>query len=194
MRAIYLFPALLGACLILLGSSVSLQAQDEPTSPGSTDAPIDPIDGQPPQGPNNPAPEELCGIETDKIECKWPYDFTNTQLTNLKCKLRGRCVLNALTGKHDCNDIDDPFPLVEYEGTTTLIKDIKQIVEAPNAPEKKLYEKTEKVCYKIYDCESECERKTYGWYCKRKSDPKDKKTYFEYKWKGDCPPIPNQNP
>ncbi len=44
MRAIYLFPALLGACLVLLGSSVSLQSQDGATPPDSTDAPIDPIE------------------------------------------------------------------------------------------------------------------------------------------------------
>jgi hypothetical protein len=37
--------------------------------------------------------------------------------------------------------------------------------------------------------------------CKRKKDPRDKKTYFEYKWKGPCPwkksdenPGPNPNP
>lgn len=73
MRAIYLFPALLGACLVLLGSSVSLQSQDDPTPPNSTDAPIDPIDGQPPQGPNNPPqpPPQICGIEAkDPFECK----------------------------------------------------------------------------------------------------------------------------
>lgn len=205
MRAIYLFPALLGACLVLLGSSVSLQAQDDPTPPNSTDAPIDPIDGQPPQGPNNPPqppanpPAEICGIETDKIECKWPYDLPprfdhTTVLRNQKCKIRGRCVRNRFTGNYDCKDIDDQFILDEYEGTTTLIKDIKQIVEAPNAPEKKLYEKTEKVCYAVYECETECVKQgTYQ--CKRKRDPKDKKTYFEYKFKGDCPPNqPNPNP
>jgi hypothetical protein len=72
MRAIYLFPALLGACLVLLGSSVSLQAQDVATPPDSTEAPIDPIDlidEQPPQGPNNPPqpPPQICGIEAAYI-------------------------------------------------------------------------------------------------------------------------------
>ena len=206
MRAIYLFPALLGACLVLLGSSVSLQAQDGPTPPNSTDAPIDPIDEQPPQGPNNPPqppanpPAEICGIETDKIECKWPYDLPprfdhTTVLRNQKCKIRGRCVRNRFTGNYDCKDIDDQFILDEYEGTTTLIKDIKQIVEAPNAPDKKLYEKTEKVCYTIYECDTECRRIGHNSYVCQRGEKKEEKKYFEYKWKGDCPPNqPNPNP
>jgi hypothetical protein len=65
-------------------------------------------------------------------------------LRNQKCNIRGRCIRNRFTGNYDCKDIDDQFILDEYEGTTTVIKDIKQIVEAPNAPEKKLYEKTKK--------------------------------------------------
>jgi hypothetical protein len=69
MRAIYLFPALLGACFALFGSSGSLQAQDGATPPDSASAPIDPSDGQPPQGPNNPPqpPPQICGIEAAYI-------------------------------------------------------------------------------------------------------------------------------
>lgn len=189
MKTIYLFPALLGACFVLFGSSVSLQAQDGPTPPDSTDAPIDPVDGQPPQGPNNPQqpPAEICGIETDKIECKWPYNFSNTKLVNLKCQLRGKCELNVINGKQECKDIVDDFPLEEYVGTTTL-KTIKQFVEAPNATRRELYQKTEKICYEIYDCETECiELGRRNYECKRKKDPRKKETYFEYKWKGPCP-------
>jgi hypothetical protein len=190
MKTTYLFPALLGACFVLFGSSVSLQAQDGPTPPDSTDAPIDPVDGQPPQGPNNPQqpPAEICGIETDKIECKWPYNFPNTVLGNLKCQLRGKCELNDFNGKQECKDIEDDFPLEEYVGTTTLKKDIIQIVDAPNAPKRKLYEKSEKICYQIYDCETECVDLGMGnFQCKRKENPRVKNTYFEYKWKGKCP-------
>jgi hypothetical protein len=156
----------------------------------SADPPIDPVDGQPPQGPNNPPqpPPEICGIETDKIECKWPYNFPNTVLGNLKCQLRGKCELNDFNGKQECKDIEDDFPLEEYVGTTTLKKDIIQIVEAPNAPKRKLYEKTEKICYQIYDCETECVDLGMGnFQCKRKENPRVKNTYFEYKWKGKCP-------
>jgi hypothetical protein len=209
MRAIYLFPALLGACFALFGSSGSLQAQDGATPPDSASAPIDPSDGQPPQGPNNPPqppanpPPEICGIEAkDPFECKRPYDIRLPYqppyiLGNQKCKIRGKCVRNEIDGKRYCEDIEDLFLLDEYEGTTTIEK-IKQIDPAPDAPKKQLYDKIEKICYEVYECETECVKQgTYQ--CKRKRDPKDKKTYFEYKFKGDCPPKqgnenPNPNP
>lgn len=203
MRAIYLFPALLGACLVLLGSSVSLQAQDDPTPPNSTDAPIDPIDGQPPQGPNNPPqpPPQICGIEAkDPFECKWPYDIRLPYqppyiLANQKCKTRGKCVRNEIDGKRYCEDIEDLFLLDEYEGTTTIEK-IKQIDPAPHAPKRELFDKIEQTCYKVWECETECvpiSKNNYA--CKRKENPKDEKKYFEYKWKGSCPPNqPNPNP
>jgi hypothetical protein len=196
MKTNYLFPALLGAYFVLLGSSVSLQAQDGPTPPDSTDAPIDPVDGQPPQGPNNPPqpPAEICGIETDKIEYKWPYNIPagvdhSVVLRNQKCNIRGRCHLNALNGKHECKDIEDQFILDDYEGTTTLIKDIKQIVQAPDAPRRKLFDKIEKTCYTIYECETECRKiGSNSYVCQRKENPKkEEKKYSEYKWKGDCP-------
>jgi hypothetical protein len=202
MRAIYLFPALLGACFALFGSSGSLQAQDGATPPDSASAPIDPIDGQPPQGPNNPPqpPPQICGIEAkDPFECKWPYDIRLPYqppyiLGNQKCKIRGKCVRNEIDGKRYCEDIEDLFLLDEYEGTTTIEK-IKQIDPAPDAPKKQLYEKTEKVCYTIYECDTECRRIGHNSYVCQRGEKKEEKKYFEYKWKGDCPPNqPNPNP
>jgi hypothetical protein len=97
--------------------------------------------------------------------------------------------LNALNGKHECKDIEDQFILDDYEGTTTLIKDIKQIVQAPDAPRRKLFDKIEKTCYTIYECETECRKiGSNSYVCQRKENPKkEEKKYSEYKWKGDCP-------
>ena len=147
MRAIYLFPALLGACFALFGSSGSLQAQDGATPPDSASAPIDPSDGQPPQGPNNPlqppANPDICGIKKDSISCKWPYNFgpdvdPSNVLPNIKCDLRGQCKPDPKNaGVYLCEKGPGNLPFEEYEGTRTVIKDIKQIESAPNAKDKK---------------------------------------------------------
>jgi hypothetical protein len=201
MRAIYLFPALLGACLVLLGSSVSLQAQDGATPPDSTEAPIDPIDpidGQPPQGPNNPpqppANPDICGVVVDpKFVCENPYPFPRTWLVNVKCKDRGRCgTMDKVTGNHPCIARNQWFE--EYVGETGRVE-YEQVQAAPNGPNKKLYSDDTKVCYVIYDCETECVRLKGSLTCVRKDKPRVTADFHEFKIKGDCPAQPpNPNP
>ena len=199
MRAIYLFPALLGACLVLLGSSVSLQAQDGPTPPNSTDAPIDPIDGQPPQGPNNPpqppANPDICGVVVDpKFVCEHPYPAPHPALVNIKCKDRGRCGdKDPVTGKHACTARGQWFE--EYVGETGRVE-YEQVQAAPNGPNKKLYSDKTQNCYRIYDCETDCVKSPLGAKrCVRKRDARVTKDFHEFKIKGDCPAQPpNPNP
>ena len=198
MRAIYFFPALLGACLVLLGSSGSLQAQDGATPPDSADAPIDPIDGQPPQGPNNPpqppANPDICGVVVDpKFVCENPYPFPRTWLVNVKCKARGRCgAMDMVTGKHACTARGQWFE--EYVGETGRVE-YEQVQAAPNGPNKKLYSDKTQNCYRIYDCETECVRLKGSLTCVRKDKPRVTVDFHEFKIKGDCPAQPpNPNP
>lgn len=189
MKKTHLFLCVLGACLILLGSSVSLQAQDEPASPGSTDATIDPIDGQPPQGPNNPQPPanpDICGVVVDpKFVCEHPYQAPHPGLVNIKCKDRGRCGdRDPVTGKYPCNARDQW--LEEYVGETGRVE-YMQVQAAPNGPNKKLYSDQTKICYKIYDCETDCLVKRFTKTCVRKDKARVTKDFHEFTHKGDCP-------
>ena len=206
MRAIYLFPALLGACFALFGSSGSLQAQDGATPPDSASAPIDPSDGQPPQGPNNPpqppANPDICGIKKDSISCKWPYNFgpdvdPSNVLPNIKCDLRGQCKPDPKNaGVYLCEKGPGNLPFEEYEGTRTVIKDIKQIESAPNAKDKKMYSVDKKTCFTIWQCEPKCQE-LGSWLCKRDENTKKLETYEVFQFKGNCPvlpPNPNPNP
>jgi len=196
MKTTYLFPALLGACFVLFGSSDCLQAQDGPTPPDSTDAPIDPVDGQPPQGPNNPqqppANPDICGVVVDpKFVCEYPAKLKPAGASNMKCKDRGRCgPQDPVTGKQPCIKLNDNFLLLEYVGEAGK-EEYQQVQAAPNGPQKKLYTDETVICYKIYECESECIKSRLGVLrCVRKEHPKEKLEFHKFNLKGDCPEAP----
>ena len=82
----------------------------------------------------------------------------------------------------------------EYVGETGRVE-YEQVQAAPNGPNKKLYSDDTKVCYVIYDCETECVRLKGSLTCVRKDKPRVTVDFHEFKINGDCPAQPpNPNP
>ena len=100
--------------------------------------------------------------------------------------------MDKVTGNHPCIARNQWFE--EYVGETGRVE-YEPVQAAPNGPNKKLYSDDTKVCYVIYDCETECVRLKGSLTCVRKDKPRVTVDFHEFKIKGDCPAQPpNPNP